>query len=112
MNLGERIQKLRKEHQHSQEQLAELLGVSRQAISKWEGNQGQPEIGNVIKLSEAYGVSTDYILLGKESVDLPTSDKNLKIESKAISTIVTIGAMALITVVFITVLGLLRKFGL
>ncbi len=68
MTLGERIQKLRKDNNHSQEQLAEALAISRQAISKWESNQGQPEINNIIKLAEIYNTTTDYILLGKEEI--------------------------------------------
>lgn len=110
MNLGERIQKLRKENQHSQEQLADMLGVSRQAISKWEGNLGQPEISNVIKLSEIYNVSTDYILVGKDDAVAPTINKTQKIDSKTISTIAIIGATALITVVAITLLALFSNF--
>lgn len=43
MNLGEKIYKLRKEKGLSQEALAELVGTTRQAISKWENNQGYPE---------------------------------------------------------------------
>ncbi len=110
MNLGERIQKLRKDNQHSQEQLAEMLAVSRQAISKWESNQGLPEINNVIKLAEIYNVSTDYLLLGKESIITPAANEVQKIDPKTISTIALIGAIALITVGFITLLGLLSKF--
>ncbi len=110
MNLSERIQKLRKENQHSQEQLADILGVSRQAISKWESNQGQPEISNVIKLSQIYNVTTDYLLVGKENTPLPTVNKESRISSKAMSIIAIIGATALITVGFITLLGLLGSY--
>ena len=51
MNIAERLQELRKKAGYSQEQVAEMLGISRQAISKWESGQGNPEIDNVIKLS-------------------------------------------------------------
>ncbi|MCL2434208.1 MAG: helix-turn-helix domain-containing protein, partial [Clostridia bacterium] len=47
MTLGDRIQKLRKTKGWSQEQFAELLGVSRQAVSKWETDQASPEIENI-----------------------------------------------------------------
>lgn len=64
MELAQRLQLLRKNANYSQEQLAELLGISRQAVSKWESGQGKPEADNIIKLAELYQVSTDHILLG------------------------------------------------
>lgn len=66
MTLGVRLQELRKSHNLSQEQLAEKLDVSRQAVSKWESSQANPDISNIVKLSNLYGVSTDYLLTGKE----------------------------------------------
>lgn len=65
---ADRLFDLRRKAGYSQEQLADLLGVSRQAISKWEGAQGRPEVDNVVKLSQIYRVSTDYILTGSASV--------------------------------------------
>lgn len=114
MTIGERLQKLRKDKQYTQEQLAEILGVSRQAISKWESDQGQPEINNVIKLSEIYNVTTDYILQGKNDYHEPISTEPISrispIGKTAINIIVVMGATAGITICFITVLGLLGKF--
>ena len=66
MDIAERLQELRKKAGYSQEQVADMLGLSRQAISKWESGQGKPEIDNVVKLTELYHVSADYILLGTE----------------------------------------------
>ena len=66
MTLSDRLQVLRKSHNLSQEQLAEKLNVSRQAISKWESGQANPDINNLLKLSDIYEASTDYILTGKE----------------------------------------------
>lgn len=65
---ADRLLDLRRKAGYSQEQLADLLGVSRQAISKWEGAQGRPEVDNVVKLSQIYRVSTDFILTGSASV--------------------------------------------
>lgn len=62
MNLGDRILTLRKSVGLSQEQLAEVVGVSRQAISKWETNQTAPELDNLIQLASAFSVSTDELL--------------------------------------------------
>lgn len=113
MNIDERLQELRKKAGYSQEQVAEILGISRQAISKWESGQGNPEIDNIIKLTEIYHVSTDYILLGQESSTvIPTPEKK-KIDKetrKAISVISIIAATAIITVLFIIALGLVAKY--
>lgn len=59
MELAQKLQALRKEHGFSQEGLADQLGVSRQAVSKWESGQSQPDLNNLIALSELYGVTTD-----------------------------------------------------
>lgn len=63
-NLAHRIQQLRREHGLSQEQLAEKLNVSRQAVSKWESAQAQPELDKILALSELFCVTTDYLLKG------------------------------------------------
>ena len=62
MILGEKIYKLRKEKGLSQESLAELLGTTRQAVSKWENNQGYPETEKLLLLSNIFEVSVDFLL--------------------------------------------------
>ena len=62
MTLGQRIQKGRKEAGLSQEELAEQLGVSRQAVSRWENDNGYPEMEKIIRLSQIYQVSLDYLV--------------------------------------------------
>ncbi len=74
MNLAEKIQKLRKNNNLSQEQLADALSVSRQAISKWESSQSVPELNNIIQLSELFHVSTDDLL--KDSVEVLSGGGN------------------------------------
>ncbi len=71
MTTGAKIAKLRKEHNYTQEQLAALLGVSRQAISKWESDGAWPETDKLIRLSELFGCTVDYLL--KENVEDPGS---------------------------------------
>ena len=72
MNLGETIYKLRTEKQMSQGELAELLEVSRQSISKWENNSAVPELEKLIRLSEIFAVSLDELVKGEEkSKDVP-----------------------------------------
>lgn len=78
MDLAQRLQTLRKNANYSQEQLAELLGISRQAVSKWESGQGKPEADNIVKLAELYQVSTDHILLGKPEPLGPDSKRGTR----------------------------------
>lgn len=59
MTLGEKIHELRKTNKMSQEQVAELLGVSRQAVSKWETCQSRPNTENLICLAEIFNVSVE-----------------------------------------------------
>ena len=62
MALPEKLYALRKKSGLSQEQLAEALNVSRQAISKWEGGSATPESDKLLALSNYFGVSLDYLL--------------------------------------------------
>ncbi len=62
MILADKIIELRKKNGWSQEDLAEKLEVSRQSISKWEGAQSVPDMNRIIKMSEVFGVSTDFLL--------------------------------------------------
>lgn len=62
MTLGENINRCRKRSGLSQEQLAEKVGVSRQAVSKWELNEAQPEIEKLIALTRALEISSDVLL--------------------------------------------------
>ena len=62
MTFGEKIQKLRKESGLSQEKLSYQLGVSRQAISKWERDNGYPETEKIVLMSKIFHVTLDYLL--------------------------------------------------
>ena len=62
MTLSEKIVKLRKAHRWSQEDFAEKLYVSRQAISRWENGTALPDAQNVLQISKMFGVTTDYLL--------------------------------------------------
>ena len=66
-SIGSRIARLRKEKKMTQEALAEQMGVSAQAVSKWENDQSCPDIGLLSKLSRVLGVSTDELLTGESS---------------------------------------------
>ena len=62
MKLPDKIIKLRKENGWSQEDFAEKLNVSRQAISRWENGTALPDAQNILQISEQFHVSTDYLL--------------------------------------------------
>ena len=68
MTIADRIQSLRKAKGVSQEELADRIGVSRQAVSKWESEQSTPDVEKIVLLSNYFEVTTDYILKGIEPV--------------------------------------------
>ena len=67
--LGKRIATLRHKNQLTQDELAEKLGISSQAISKWENDQSCPDISSLPLLSKILGISTDELLTGKKEED-------------------------------------------
>ena len=83
MNLGEKIQQLRKQKGLSQEQLATQITVSRQAISKWELGEAKPDTDHVIQLSKIFNVSIDYLLIDD-------NDKSTDTENEASATSVSV----------------------
>ena len=68
MTIADRIQSLRKSKGMSQEELADAVGVSRQAVSKWESEQATPDLDKVVIMSDIFEVTTDYLLKGIEPV--------------------------------------------
>lgn len=68
--ITERLKATRKAQGYSQEQLADLLYVSRQAVSKWERGEASPDTDNLIALARLYGMTVDELLFGKESSPL------------------------------------------
>ena len=62
MTLGEKLSRLRKEYNYTQEQLADVLGVSRQSISKWETDIAYPETDKLVKMGKLFECSMDYLL--------------------------------------------------
>jgi transcriptional regulator with XRE-family HTH domain len=67
LETANRLYELRKKNNLSQEELAEKLGVSRQAVSKWESAQSIPDLEKILQLSRLFGVTTDYLL--KDEID-------------------------------------------
>lgn len=67
MSFAEKLKQLRSERGYSQENLAEMLGVSRQAVSKWESGRVYPDIDYIVEISNIFNVSTDYLLKDTET---------------------------------------------
>ena len=78
MTLGQKLKALLKDHGMTQEDLAERLEVSRQAVGKWVNDKGIPEVGKLVQISNLFGVSMDYLL--KEDYE----EKNVS-EEKVVS---------------------------
>lgn len=79
-----RLCELRKAHNLSQEELAEKLGVSRQAVSKWERSESSPDTDNLIQLAALYNISLDELLNGKEAISLIEESSKVVEESRII----------------------------
>lgn len=120
MNIAERIKVLRKSKGLSQEELADRIGVSRQAVSKWESGHNVPDPEKIILLSAALEVTTDYLLLGKTSAvseiqsetkqieQIPSAHTLLKkrqFTKKAIAAIV----LSVVCIAALTAIGLYRS---
>lgn len=69
IEIADRLIKLRKQYGYSQEELADKLGLSRQAVSKWERAEASPDTDNLICLAKLYGISLDEILSTDEDID-------------------------------------------
>jgi transcriptional regulator with XRE-family HTH domain len=123
MILADKIIYLRKRAGWSQEELAEQMGVSRQSISKWEGAQSIPDMNRLLKLSQIFGVSTDFLLkdeLGPEqltpsvetdapegtvAVDLATAGAYLDARAHAASKIALGVMLCILSPVMLIVMG-------
>lgn len=79
IEIANRLVQLRKQHGYSQEELAAKLGLSRQAVSKWERAEASPDTDNLIMLSRVYGVSLDELLKTDEPIPEPEPDKGVKV---------------------------------
>lgn len=90
MSLGTKIQEARKKLNITQEQLADMLDVTRQSVSRWESDVVYPDMEKIVKLSNILEVSCDYLLKNEEIVDkkgktpsrllLATVDKNVELD--------------------------------
>lgn len=105
MKLSEKLHSLRKKSGLSQEELAEKLDVSRQAISKWESGVSVPESEKLIVISSYFNVSVDYLL--KDGIESPTPKEPKAYESKSEAIIKYIGlALCILGFLFLVAWGI------
>lgn len=74
MIFADKLIDLRKKNGWSQEELAERLEVSRQTISKWEGALSVPDLGRMLKISQLFGVTTDYLMKDEQELILAAAE--------------------------------------
>ena len=86
MSLGEQLKKLRESKGFSQEDVAKKIGVTRQAVYKWENDKSYPDIDNLILLSEMYNVTLDELIKGnqniKEKIHIDEEDEDFEKENE------------------------------
>lgn len=134
MILAEKIIKLRKQNGWSQEELAMKLQVSRQSVSKWESTASIPDLDKIVRLSEIFGVSTDYLLkdsaeeeagipvLGAEepygeteqarNISLEEANTYMKLVERAAGKIAAGVAACILSPVLLILLGSLSEYGI
>lgn len=129
MIMADKIMELRKKNGWSQEELAEKLGVSRQAVSKWESAQSAPDTQRILEMSRIFGVSTDYLLKDEldygenamvesddsdsalRRVDMETASGFLAFRRQWAPKIALAVFMCIISPVVLILLGALSEFG-
>ena len=74
MSFGNNLRTARKEKGITQEQLADMLNMSRQAVSKWESENGYPETEKLLTMSKLLGVSLDYLMDNRPATDAEEAD--------------------------------------
>ena len=77
--IGENIKLLRTNNKLTQKQLGEKLGVTQQAIGKWESNKSEPDNAMILSMAELFNVSTDFILYGANKQQHSTTEPKLRL---------------------------------
>lgn len=115
MIFADKLISLRKKAGWSQEELAEQMNVTRQSVSKWEGEQSVPELEKIIHLSELFGVSTDYLLKDKiEDYEKPLQEGEYSKEYKENQSVISVIGSAywsIITAIYLLYSVLTNNWG-
>ena len=100
MTIGERLLKLRKEKNISQEELANVLDVSRQTISKWETDQTTPDFDKIVPLCEYFEITSDELLSGKKDIMKAKEDDKKGKFARNIAISVGLYILAIVFIIF------------
>lgn len=125
MTFADKLIDLRKRQGWSQEELAEKMDVTRQSVSKWEGAQSVPDIEKIIKLSELFNVSTDYLLKdnneaynaeekqeNERRVTLKEAEKFLRVKNKTSKMIAAATFLCILSPIFLILLAVMGEIGI
>ena len=99
MTIGERLLKLRREKNISQEELANVLDVSRQTVSKWETDQSMPDFDKIVPLCNYFGITSDELLTGNKNIVEKNFEDNKKKFARNIAIAVMLYIMSLVSIV-------------
>ena len=105
MTVGERLLKLRKEKNMSQEDLANVLDVSRQTVSKWETGESMPDFNKICPLCEYFGITSDELLSGKQNI-IEAKKENKKAKfARNIAISVALYILSLVAIIATSTIG-------
>lgn len=105
MTIGDKILSMRKARGWSQEELADRVGVTRQAISRWESNSAKPDADKIVDICDLFGVSADYLLRDQYAGEgeLPQQAENSSIlpRTSGVSAVQILGILMIISAILI-----------
>ena len=110
MDLGQKIQKLRKQNKFSQEQLGELIGVTRQTISNWELNDSAPDIRQAKQLAKIFNISLDELTDNDNKEIITKQLANIKNLSKTTLSISIIHCLLFISIIIVITIAVINYY--
>ena len=111
MTISERLYNLRKDKKISQEELANILGVSRQTISKWETGESTPDFDKIVPLCEYFKITSDELLSGKKDIIEADKTENKKQFAKNLAISVALYISSIIMIIFFSTAFDLAELG-
>ena len=100
MSISDRLYNLRKDKKISQEELANVLGVSRQTVSKWETGESTPDFDKIIPLCNYFGITSDELLSGKKDIVESNKNENKKAFARNLAISVALYISSVIMIIF------------
>ena len=105
MTFGEKLLMLRKQKNFSQEELAEKIGVSRQAVSRWESGETMPDSSNLLQISNLFCVSADYLLRDDYETEVSAPEKEKLKKRKILFAVYIFGLLGMAALFYIFALS-------